>query len=464
MKKVLKTACWAVAASCVAAVILLGAAIVVNRHDRPPTQTALDMHAQVENRPAVPDIDNGYVYAWGLPTPLEVDAQQAGAALAGWVDAINGDPTQYDAVPVFGSAGFNLSDYPQQEQLADMCRVGDGKSCRDRFEELAAQPAPAGTEAGYLERYHELLRRSAWREVVSFDFKVPVPAYTSTLHLQRLMLQDLRRHARPGAAAEIRAILQADHGFWRRAQKSSDQLLSKMVAVTALRQNFYFGNLVIRALPPQEQSAAVPEGWSQEFSRVEIDMHRMMAGELWMAENAVRSAFDTVYMDALHGVRYEHHGWLTHRLTDLATRLYQPQEQVNRLAEEFRAVADTFDVPLAGYAEARKALREHRDSAGSFSWTLYNPVGQWMMSSRGHDGYDDVPLKVASIEAMRRAALLTVQLRSRGVAPADMAGQVASSELRNPFDGKAFEWSAPDQAVVFSEPGRPEGQRHLYFY
>jgi hypothetical protein len=278
------------------------------------------------------------------------------------------------------------------------------------------------------------------------------------------MMQELRRRAGPGRAVDIRAALQADHEFWRRAQRSSDQMLARMVAVTALRQNFYFGNLVIRSLPPQEQLQAVPEGWDREFSADETDLHRVMAGELWLAENAARYVFDPVYMDALNGARSERHGWVKHRMIDLATRLYQPQDQVNRMAEDFNALADSFAVPLSRYLEVRTDLRRRRESAASFSWTLYNPVGQWMTARSNREAYDDVPLQVASIEGMRRAALLAVQLRGGGAAPAAMAERLRSSALRNPFDGKPFEWSAAEQSVVFTEPGEAGGKRHLYFY
>ena len=65
---------------------------------------------------------------------------------------------------------------------------------------------------------------------------------------------------------------------------------------------------------------------------------------------------------------------------------------------------------------------------------------------------------------MRRAALLAAQLRERAVPLDQMAREVSSAELRNPFDGKPFEWSAEEQAVVYVGPGAERTRkRHLYF-
>ena len=46
-----------------------------------------------------------------------------------------------------------------------------------------------------------------------------------------------------------------------------------------------------------------------------------------------------------------------------------------------------------------------------------------------------------------------------------MAEEVSSAELRNPFDGKPFEWSADEQAVVYVGPDAERSRkRHPYFY
>ena len=74
-------------------------------------------------------------------------------------------------------------------------------------------------------------------------------------------------------------------------------------------------------------------------------------------------------------------------------------------------------------------------------------------------------MRVGSIEGMRRAALLTAQLRERGVPLDAMAKELSGAELRNPFDGKPFEWSEEEQAVVYAGPdAERDRKRHPYFY
>jgi hypothetical protein len=72
---------------------------------------------------------------------------------------------------------------------------------------------------------------------------------------------------------------------------------------------------------------------------------------------------------------------------------------------------------------------------------------------------------VGSIEGMRRAALLTAQLRERGVKLEEIAGEVSRAELRNPFDRQPFEWNADEQAVIYVGPDAERSRkRHPYFY
>ena len=99
-----------------------------------------------------------------------------------------------------------------------------------------------------------------------------------------------------------------------------------------------------------------------------------------------------------------------------------------------------------------------------FQWRFYNLPGWIIRNLAGDWGFADYPMRVASVEAMRRAALLTVQLRSHGVATAQVPEALRESELRNPFDLQAFHWSEEEQAVVHEGKEKSSVKRHVYLY
>ena len=128
---------------------------------------------------------------------------------------------------------------------------------------------------------------------------------------------------------------------------------------------------------------------------------------------------------------------------------YQPQDLVNHMADDYLAIADASEVPWSKMQDATEALRERERECKKVRWTLYNPIGQWLSTSPGD--YSKYPLRAASVEGMRRAALLTVQMRARAVAPERIEAELQSGELRNPFDGQPFAWNAEAQAYEIDD-------------
>lgn len=72
--------------------------------------------------------------------------------------------------------------------------------------------------------------------------------------------------------------------------------------------------------------------------------------------------------------------------------------------------------------------------------------------------------RVADVEGVRRATVVTTELRSREVAIAKMPAELAEHTIRTPYGGEPFAWDAGEQAIVFvgKEPG--ERGRHVFNY
>lgn len=437
------------------ALLLYFIGVAVNWRDQPPSAAALEMKKMVADRAPVVDADNGFIYTMGFSATPPADPQASGALRRDWLEAVNRDPKQIDADPLKEVVDFNTSESQLMDGVKKACGDSPSVKCREAF--LAASSAPRSTLHDLqLARYRELLQRTAWREVVPLDISAPLPAYAPILGGQRLLMVDLAARAKSAPPAEIASLLHDDLAFWRETQASADLLLTKMIAIAAIRQHFLFGSLVLREVPTAQ--APVIESWGVPFSVAEVSMRRTMAGELTFVEGVMLK-----YQDGADGYFMEPDGeglTLPGRIaSSLARPYYQHQDQMNYYAKLYLNFARRFEAPLSQYAQ----IAESESKPGEASFHIYNAVGHIF---RGLSAtYTDYPLRVGSLEGMRRAALLTAQLRARGVPLDQMAAEVRDAGLRNPFDDKPFEWSVEEQAVVYVGPdAERDRKRHPYFY
>jgi hypothetical protein len=346
-------------------------------------------------------------------------------------------------------------------QLRKACGEAQSGKCRETFEAAALQSRNPAEDL-QLARYRELLKRENWHEVVPQNLHAMLPPYAELLNAQRLFMVDLGRRANSASAADIRNALEADMRFWRRMLASSGYLISKMISVAGLRQHLYLGNLVLRHLPRDEALAALPQGWRQELTPEELSMERTMAGEWaygagimreWQTSDELLGGSEPALADTTFGGRL---------VSTLLRPFFQAQDQKNFTAAQYLSFARSFDVPLDRYVAVADAIRAARSPG--FELHIYNFVGYTFRSLTGPWVLPEYPMRVAAAEGMRRAALLTVELRARGVAIQNVADELSRSELRQPFDHAAFAWSAEDQAVIYGGFEADQRRRNAYFY
>ena len=434
--------------------------LAINWRDRPPSSEALRMAALLDDRPPVADADNAFVYMLGLTVPEGVDVQEAGAKRRDWILAVNRDSSQFDHPPDIADEGLGEADELEKQSFRKSCR-GEAIECAALLDAFAANPRFSALEQRRLSRYRELLKRRTWRESIPLDLRMPIARYSDVMHGQELYFKELRSLARAGAATEVRARLEADLEFWREVNMSSDFLITKMISVAAIRQLYFVGNLVIRSLPREEQLASVPDAWRRETSARELAMHQVMAGELRYATFVMREWLN--FTPWQQGQASNFGPSLPMTITaSLSRPLFQVQDQHNYYATQSLGFAARFQVPLQRYEAVTEVERSRMPR--EFQWRFYNLPGWIIRNLAGDWGFADYPMRVASVEAMRRAALLTVQLRSHGVATAQVPEALRESELRNPFDLQAFHWSEEEQAVVHEGKEKSSVKRHVYLY
>lgn len=446
----------------VLAVLLLLLTFLVNRTDEPPSAAALRFERVLKSHPEVPPAENAVVYALGFNVPESMDPVKVGAERLQWLVSFDdtGKPEHED--PAANISTFIDTASADLVRLKEACSGDDRQSCAREFLATARTWKADENDALALQRYRELLVRRAWADVVPLDLSAPLPPYGDVIHAQRLYSLQLMRLALVGKADDVPRLLAADFEYWRAAHLAADNLIAKMIAIAALRNHFFYATLILRELPAEAAERAVPSGWKREFSDEERSMLLVMAGEYAFTRHLVvltRSGRYSTDADDSEKKHTRGGEWIRSRLL----RLMQVQAMANFYAERLMRLNDSFAVSMSEYSRAEESYLDFL-RAEKHSWSLYNPWLEFFRNRDGGTAYLGYPFRVASLEGMRRGALLTVQLRAAGVAPEKMPSALAESSLHDPFTGNAFDWKAETHSIVFNAPGNHSWRRIEYVY
>ncbi len=434
--------------------------VAINWNDRPPSAAVLRFEQIIATRPAVAADDNAVVYLMGFGAPTDGDPVEVGTRRMAWVEAFDAN-TNRESDPLAEELSFQSEGSSLVAHLGNACgQEADRLQCASVFETLARDWQPSDLDALALRRYEALLTRRAWRDVVWMDAAAPWPGYMNVMHAQRLYLLRLGQWAAQGRIEEVRAGLETDFAFWRTAVPAADSLVAQMMAINALRQHFAYANLMLRGLSAEQAIRAVPADWRREFSTAERSMKRVMAGEmaLWKGLMAYSKR---------EGVEGATPGdgdapTLVEKWTGYLTEpLFKMQDTMNGVADRRLRLCEEFEAPMNQYLRLQQSWDKARSERG---FSLYNPVGNILLRIDDGSTYVVYALRAASVEGMRRAALLAVQLHTTGVAPEAVDGLVANSDLRDPYTEKPFEWNAERRSVTFTAPENHRSRRNEFFY
>jgi hypothetical protein len=443
-------------------VLLYLVAVVINWRDEPPSESARRLAQVIDGRPAVPAAENAVVYLLGFTAPAGIDPVEIGARRLAWIEALT-RAANLDSDPLPDPLNFVSSGSPAVVRFKDDCGWDtDRRGCADTFDAVGSTFQPNESDTLALARYQALLTRHAWRDAVPFDVRAPLPQYASVLYGQRVYMLHLVKAAAAGEADEVRAGLSADFAYWRGAVPAADNLISQMIALAALRHHFFYSQRVLRRLPAEQAALAQPADWSREISPRERSMLRAMAGELAFAERILRDD-PRLFTELVENESPTAPAFLKRGLASLSKPLFKLQATSNLHADDILDFTTAFAVPVDQYDAASK---QQNARVRSVPVSVYNVTGRLLYRSQQEVGtpYRSYAIRVATMEAWRRAVLLAARLHARGISAEAAAAEVAASELRDPFTNAPFEWNAEHHSVIFVGPESYRRNREEYFY
>jgi len=458
--KVLKVLGWLLLATFLLVVLLYLILVAINWKDQPPSAAVLRFQTIVADRAEVAPDDNAVVYINGFGAPPDGDPLEVGARRMAWMASFDSETTERNSDPLAEPLSFQDKGSPLVAHLGNACgQDSDRLQCISVFEAMARAWQPSDIDQLALRRYEALLTRRGWREVVPMDAAAPWPPYSNVTHAQRLYLLRLGQWAAQGRVDEVRAGLDADFAFWRAAVPSADSLIAQMIAVSALRQHFSYSNLILRGLTPEQARRAVPDDWRREVSIAERSMKRAMAGEMAFWKE-VMAQTKRMAVQGTTGVGGEGSTFVEKWTGYLTDPLFKMQDTMNGIAERRMRLCESFEVPMNQYPRLEK---EWARLPTEHELSVYNPVGRMILQLETPFTYVVYVMRAASVEGMRRAALLAVQLHTNGASSDAIGGLIENSDLRDPYTEKPFGWNAERRTLAFISPDNQGRTRRLEY-
>ena len=441
LRKTLRVVLWVIGTIVALPIVLYLVLLAINLRDQPPSAEALAFEAALRDAPEVADTANAYVFLLGYSASHDRDPAVLGAERAAWIRAMRDDRSiTWDDDPERTEGATDAGLYEAvRDFLCDPDAACDA-SIDDKREQLGAAIA---TQAWALERYHRLLAYSAWADVTTRDFRTMWPAFSPINHTRMLYLLEARLRADAGDAAGVRDALNLDLDFWRLSLRESDTLLSKALAESFIRRHFQWGNLILRRLPPAARAEGIPASWRRPLSDDERSMARAFRGEWDFSRRTMRLTKANDLPPLSSSVKYS--PTLADRFNRcLSDALLQPQDFANQYAALLLRLEALYEAP---YTELPASLARARtfDPRRRGLGALYNVGGE--VSIVEPSVIADYGARVSDLEGVRRAALITAELRARDVPADGVAAALAVDDARNPYTGEAFQWVAARSAI-----------------
>lgn len=472
--KIAKTLLKVLAWSAIALVVLVVAAYAfilgINWHDRPPSEAALRLETAFQQRPAIRDEDNGFVYLMGFAVAESEDPSTWGRKRIAWAHQQASQTTKRGNNAQPGEdISIQKTRTPKAQALLETCKNAD-RACLTALESSPdVLTSLLNTDRWLLNRYRTLLRHPEWQETLPFDIHTLPPSYLEVLEAQKVLFAHSWHLATRADAAGVKKLLGEDVRFWRLILEASEGLLSKLIATAALERHFAWGNIILRQLPPDLALQGIPEQWQKPISQSERSLMGSFVGEWALLVNTMQQIADRANYAALApdiDSGPDERSTVQRFSSLLIAPLFQPQDTINQHADMLVAAADTLQVPYEQYpavierARAQEAATEGR---GRSSVRIYNYIGN-VLSSIATPDYLVYGARVADLEGVRCSALLASELRSQGIMQEDVHQHLSEAALRNPYSGKPFLWDVDAQAIVFTGLAQPERRRHVMLY
>lgn len=458
-----KTLSWffggAVALSLIAYAVLLAA----NLDDRPPIAEISVLRALQDSRSPVVSDNNSYLFMLGVAGHPDADPLVLGSERHEWMESAR-PGFDWEDDPLSDDYDFRALRSDAVANLAQSCSHSEADCLRLLETEEEAVAQWLADELWLLKRYRSVINMTEFSEAIPFEALAPLPSYGVIFEAQRLHIADAWKLATEADAAAVNAALNRDLTYWRMVLRNSDVLITKMIATAAIIRHFKLGNLVLRRLPQEVAADGIPTSWRVQISDEERSMKRSLAGEWTFFDGSTKkivadseNSFGN-WMGLTDSTTLDRVTWV------LLKPFWQPQDLSNRHARLMLDLGNAFDVPYDEIPRAVELADGLQKSAYRPFSKLYNIAGDIVMAANFWS-FSDYAVRVSDLEGIRRAALLTADLRASGTTKEVIVQRILASATVDPYTGEPLTWIDGEDAILFHglEPHEERSQHKLKY-
>lgn len=424
--------------------LVVGFFIGINLNDRPPSAAAIEFQQAWDNRGSVNERDNGYLYMLGFDATTELDPQLVGTERALWIK----EKTRLNAIESSEFPGKKVDfekHLPKKiTQVMNDC-VEVNEKCIAAINTAQAEiNSWSGTDSLLLKRYLRLIAYSAWREEVG-TVNLPFINYIGPIKAQRLLFINAFA-AQQSNPINTQKMLDDDLRFWRTVLREADMLITKMVAIAAIKNNFLWTNHLLLDSGSKSIPMPIPQVIQQPFTSAELSLQHSLIGE-WVFGSSSALQLD------------EHAETQAERY---ATRfLLKKQDTSNRFAERLKLLLNQLDVPFTEFESVWLAKQNESPQNTVMPAALYyllhpyNPVGQILVDVAS-PAYESYFARVKDLEAFRLGLLSAIEKRH---SPPEQ-----KLKMRSPYTNKPFVVDEAQRSITVNGYGSGSNAQQVYFY
>ncbi|GEM_PF-6060067 len=301
-----------------------------------------------------------------------------------------------------------------------------------------------------LARYRALYRYAGFQEVPTNVF-LGGPA-SSPYNERNVTLALIALTAIDGDPAGAVHALAVDSAYWRRVVAGAQCIITKMIGVAYLDQNYALLAEITSRYHGQSDILAAAQPMAKPLTVAELDWTPAFNGESRMLASFILNMLASD-KDAREYYKAEHTSFWESAVQAL---FFKPRATVNL---HCRITADLLPIATAR-ADALKAVTESaRDSVsdltGVFSFGMvYNPVGKMLVSI----GSDMAPMyakyvaRAHNLDGRMRLLILQRDLYRRGVATDNVEKYLATTDvsLYDPYRNQPMRWDASAHEIWFN--------------
>ncbi len=243
-----------------------------------PSADFIELTEVYKKRAPVFPENNAFIYLVGITAPENEDPMNFGQTMIDWSNKKVDNGGKNDSPEPKISHSLDKS-YEALMQNID-CRMYKAAPCALASQQALARDAIDNNQ-WLLKRWHKLLDFSAYQNTLVIDLMtLSFPYYTNDSKLQRLALIDLWLNRNNYPPEYIEQMLQKDYDFHILLAANSTTLVDKMIAIVALRNNYYWLNEILNSVDNHTAILIKPDYLQQPIPPSVLSLKTTYAGEL----------------------------------------------------------------------------------------------------------------------------------------------------------------------------------------